>query len=299
MKKVIVCLKGGLGNQLFQYAAGRRLSYKNKAELVLDNITYFKRDRIYKRRYQLDKFHIKGRLATNFERIGSYGKYIHYLIRKLSKLLPYEKRFYIEEERPGFSPQLLDIKVRRIIYLDGYWQSENYFKDIEAIIRQELKILPPRDEFNQLLSRKIQSCNSVGVHVRFFIDPFNINLNEHAFYNFLKSFFYKAIDKIKKMINNPCFFIFSDNPLIARQWLQIRGENIYYVSHNINEDDSYKDLWLMSQCKHFIISNSTFGWWGAWLAENKNKIVIAPNIKKTGIGAWGFEGLIPEGWVLL
>lgn len=302
-KKVIVCLKGGLGNQLFQYAAGRRLAYVNNAELVLDNVTYFKRDSKYKRKYQLDKFYIKARLASKYERMEFYGKYIHFLIKKLFRLLPYEKRFYIEEESLDFSPQLLNLRVKRVVYLDGYWQSEGYFKDIEHLIKQELKIIPPQDKFNQFLSQKIQSCNSVAIHIRFFIDIFNVHSNEEAelymLYQFLKSFFEKAIVEIKKRTSNPYFFIFSDNPSLAYEWFRIREKNIVFISHNKGEENSYKDFWLMTQCKHFIISNSTFGWWAAWLAENRNKIIIAPNLKKMGVGAWGFKGLIPKEWILL
>ncbi len=81
--------------------------------------------------------------------------------------------------------------------------------------------------------------------------------------------------------------------------MKLPDDQVTCVDHNQGEDQAYADLWLMTQCKHFIIANSTFSWWGAWLANFKSRIVIAPNIKISGLSAWGFVGLIPDDWELL
>lgn len=291
MKKVVLCLKGGLGNQLFQYAAGRRLAYVNKAELMIDT-TYFRRDFVYKRKYLLDNFKINARKYTFFEKLGLFEKYVRFAFRKLSRLLPFEKRFYIEQENLDFDPRLLNLKIKNILFLDGYWQSENYFKDIENIIKAELQLKTlPADQLNLRIAEKIRSCNSVAIHIRFFGKGENNNLH--------KDYYVRAIKYIESQIQNVHYFIFSDSPEDVPLYITLPKERITLVNHNKGEENSYIDLWLMSQCKYFIIANSTFSWWGAWLSEHKNKIVIAPDLKKSGVGAWGFEGLIPKGWIII
>lgn len=296
MKKVVVCLKGGLGNQLFQYAAGRRLAYVNNAELMIDT-SYFKRDFVYKRKYLLDNFKINAKRYTFFERLGPFEKYARFAFRKLSRLLPFEKRVYIEQEKLDFDPRLLNLKIKKILYLDGYWQSENYFKDIEDIIRSELQIkFLPTDHVNREMVKKIRNCNSVAIHVRFFD---KVGKRENRNNNLSKEYYIRAIKYIESKISNVHYFIFSDIPEKVLSYIVFPKEKITLVDHNKEEENSYIDLWLMSQCKHFIIANSTFSWWGAWLSKNKGKIVIAPKFQKIGIGAWGFRGLIPEEWIAL
>ena len=85
--------------------------------------------------------------------------------------------------------------------------------------------------------------------------------------------------------------------IAARQMLDLPGDKVTCVSHNRGDENAHADLWLMSQCKHFIIANSTFSWWGAWLAKHQGKIVIAPNVQVSGMTAWGFRGLLPEEWM--
>ena len=292
MDRVIISLKGGLGNQLFQYATGRRLAHKNNAVFMIDT-SYFKRDLTYKRKYLLDKFMIDEKRFKLFERLGLFEKHVRFILKKISKKLPFEKRFYIEEEKLGFDFRLLNKKVNKILFLDGYWQSENYFKDIEDLIKMEfqLKIIP-EDPYNQQIMKKINNCNSVCIHIRFFDKSGVVD-------SALKNYYLNAIKYIKNQVSDPYYFIFSDVPERAFDYLPFIKGKMEVVYNNKGEENSYKDLWLMSQCQHFIISNSTFSWWAAWLAKNKNKIVIAPKIKREGVGAWGFDGLIPKEWILL
>lgn len=295
--RVIVRIKGGLGNQLFCYAAARRLSLKNDAELVIDDVTGFKRDYQYRRKYALDKFHIKARKATADERKEPFARYRRAMAKFIARHQAFSNRRYIEQEGIEFDPRLLDIKINGRVYIDGYWQSENYFKDVEDVIRQELRIISPKDTNNQKTSEKIMGCNAICIHVRWF-DKL-ANQAGGAGNNLTCDYYLRAMQKIKNMVPDPHFFVFSDDPDAACKILALPECKLTYVDHNRDVEDAYADLWIMTQCKHFIIANSTLSWWGAWLAYNKDKIVIAPDIKWTGIASWGFSGLIPKNWLLL
>lgn len=296
-RKVIVRLKGGLGNQLFCYAAARRLALANGAELIIDDVTGFVRDRQYRRRYLLDRFHISARKATPSERMEPFERYRRGLVKFVEKHRAFRDRKYLEQEGIEFDPRLLNYEVKETVYLDGLWQSERYFKDIEAIIREDLRIVLPADERNRKIAEKIVSCNSVAVHVRWFDEPGPENTG--GSYTLKRSYYACAIGEISAKVSQPHFFLFSDNPVAARELIPLQGDAITLVDHNEGEEQAYADLWFMTQCKHFIIANSTFSWWGAWLANTKSKLVIAPNIKLTGLTSWGFEGQVPEQWVLV
>ena len=143
--KIISRVVGGVGNQLFCYAAARRLALVNGAELVVDDVSGFVRDRVYKRHYQLDHFNIPCRRATRVERMEPLSQLRRYLKRRLNQYSPFETRRYIHQEGMDFDPRLLQLNPRGTIYLEGYWQSAGYFNDVEAAIRSDLRILPPSD----------------------------------------------------------------------------------------------------------------------------------------------------------
>ena len=292
-KKVIVRIKGGLGNQLFCYAAARRLAVKNNAELVIDNISGFVRDKKHRRSYSLDNFSITSRKANYFERMEPFGRYRRLIMKYISRKKPFEKRTYIEQEKKEFDPRLLHYRVNGRVYIDSLWQDERYFNDIEDVIRNDLKIIPPNDESNQKLSKQIRNSNSVAIHVRWFASPDSFPKSFKV--NVCLEYYRRAIDKISLGISSPTYFLFSDHPENASRMIGLSGRNIRCVCHNKDEAAAYADIWLMSQCKHFIIANSTFSWWGAWLASNPNKIVLCPNFK----GSWNFQRLVPKRWELI
>jgi hypothetical protein len=295
LRKVIVRIKGGLGNQLFCYAAGRRLALANEAELVIDDATGFARDWRYHRRYALDRFRIAARKATPGERLEPFERYRRGLAKYLARRRPFHRRRYVEQEGIEFDERLLTYEVRGPVYLDGLWQSEGYFKDIGLTIRQDLQIIPPQDRRNTEMAQRIAECNAVAVHVRWFDPP----RREGASHNASMDYYRRAIDLIRGRIDKPHFFLFSDDPNSARGLLGLPEDSATCVDHNQGDENAYADLWLMSQCKHFIIANSTFSWWGAWLSPHSRKVVVAPGIVQSGISSWGFEGLIPPEWVQL
>ena len=298
MKKVIVRLRGGLGNQLFCYAAGRRLAWANSAELVMDHITGFERDHLYLRSYMLDRFNVATRLASPSERLEPLGRYRRYLAKRVSRITPYHKRRYIEQEGINFDGRILALRFNGTLYLDGYWQSEGYFCDIENIIRQDLIMKPPVDDANREMAERIrESLNPVCVHMRWFSKT-NAQ-SDYCDHNLSKDYYQKAMKQIHELVSTPCFFVFSEDIDAARQALGRFSDKIIFVGHNRGDEAAYADLFLMKQCRHFIIANSSFSWWGAWLGASKDKVVIAPDIYLTGIASWGFRGLLPEQWLLI
>lgn len=288
---------GGLGNQLFCYAAGRRLALANEAELVIDDVSGFAMDFVYQRRYALEPFNIKARKATPGERFEPLSKFRRRLAKFVASRKPFAQRKYLQQDGVDFDPRLLNFKVEGDVYVDGYWQSEDYFKDVEDVIREDLRITPPGDEANREMSELIRSSNAVGVHVRWFEEAQAVGAGSK--YNLNAGYYRRAMQWIEARVDAPHFFVFSDNPEAARQSLGIGEYDMTCVGHNRKEETAYVDLWLMSQCKHFIIANSTFSWWGAWLSEFPDSMVVAPELNVEGMAAWGFEGLLPSRWKTL
>ena len=289
---LVVRIQGGLGNQLFCYAAARRLAIVNQLELVIDDVTGFIRDKLYNRKFSLDNFNISSRKATPVERFEPFERYRRGIIKAWNLLRPFEKRAYITQEGCDFERRLLHLKITGKNYIDGLWQSESYFKDVEHIIRSDLQIKNPSDEANGEMLSKIQSKTSIAIHIRHFDLP-----NENEINNAPIDYYSRAVELIETAIPDAHFFVFSDRPEAARSRIPLPDHRITCVCHNSGDDQAFADLWLMSHCRHFIIANSTFSWWGAWLSKHEDKIIIAPGFKNKGKMSWGFSGLLPESWI--
>ena len=285
---IIVKIIGGLGNQMFQYAAGRRLSHVNHTELKLD-ISGFPTYKPHS--YGLSHFNIKGDTATPRE-IAYFKKYqrregrIWFLYNRLIA----NESIFIQER--GFPLNARVMAPTKSAYLNGHWQSEKYFKDIDPIIREEFTVKNELGGRNKEVAEEIERTNSVSLHVRrgdYVTDEAQSHIGtcDPAYYT-------QAVAIIGKKINTPSFFVFSDDMNWARKNIILNYPTIY-VDHN-NAFTNYEDLRLMSLCKHNIIANSTFGWWGAWLNNNSQKIVIAPQrwfLKDK----WDTRDLIPDTWI--
>ena len=294
MAKIIPQLFGGLGNQLFIYAAARRMALANQAELVLDDVSGFVRDNLYERHYQLEHFNIPCRKATAKERLEPFARLRHALKRQCNQRLPFEKRTYLIQEDIDFDPRLLEYTPRGTVYLNGYWQGEGYFKDVAATIRQELQIIPPTDAANRVMAGRINSCVAVAIHVRFFDD-----LDAAGIYNVSGEYYAHAVAMIERSVPDAHYFIFSECPEAARAIIPLPDSRVTLVANNHGDKEAYADLWLLTLCQHFIIANSTFSWWGAWLAAKAEKIVIAPGFEQRTGNGWGFSGLLPDPWIKL
>jgi len=282
---VIAQLIGGLGNQLFQYAAARRLAQYHQVPLKLD-ITGFETYKLHN--YSLNHFNIVETFAQPDE-IARYKKqgFIHRVRRRF---FPYALQRHILEKSLSFQPAILNLHPN--VYLQGYWQSERYFIDIAVIIRQEFMIKTPIDAINAQLSEQITATNAVSLHVRrgdYASNP--VFQKVHGLTSL--EYYAKAIQKIAAQVENTHFFIFSDDPDWTRANLNF-DVPLTFVTHN-QADKNYEDLRLMSLCQHHIIANSSFSWWGAWLGGNPKKIICYPahwaNDKNLNT-----SDIIPNGW---
>lgn len=291
---IIARIRGGLGNQLFCYAAARRLALVNNSELVIDDVTGFARDRQHRRQYALDHFHIPVRKATPAERLEPFERYRRGLMKLHSRRKPFAERRYLEQEGQDLDKRLLTLKVKGTLYLDGLWQSEGYFKDVEQTIREDLRIIPPADVLNQRTAEEIRNSHAVALHVRWFDSP-----DSTATHNVSADYYQHAIALMESKIDSPRYFLFSDDPDAARAKVGPPEGRVTIVSHNRGDENGYADLWLLTQCQHFITANSTFSWWGAWLGGEKGKVVVTPDLEIDGKAAWGFKDLIPRDWLMI
>ena len=275
---IIVKLCGGIGNQMFQYAAARRLAYVNNVPLKLD-LGWFGKNRALterdKRNYNLDCFMLSVEIAEDDEVSGL----ISHLNNPLSRRLPYFLKKYIShfnkthivEKAYNFDPEILMLKDN--VYLDGYWQSDKYFNDAEDIIRFDFTFCDEPEGQNLRYAELIRNLNSVSLHVR--RGDYVTSAKTGAFHGLCSLDYYKqAVNEIFRQTDKPVFFMFSDDMEWVKTNLKIDAD-IYYVDCN-TLDTCHEDLRLMSLCKHHIIANSSFSWWGAWLSSYTDKIVCAP-----------------------
>lgn len=289
---IIVRLKGGLGNQMFQYAFGRRIALESNSVLKFD-INYFKDDVIFQREYSLSCFKLSINIATEKDLKKSKmltGKnYISKFIRLANKIKPYYSRYVIYELKPHKYDSRIFQKKYKDVYFVGYWQNEKYFKDIEDIIRKEFMLKETMKNRNLNLASNIQDTNSVAIHLRKYDDIPEDDMNTLSL-----NYYHKAVKYLSNKFKNLHFFVFSDNLEWAKKNLKLSYPTTF-VEHNKNDKD-YEDLRLMSICKHQIIANSSFSWWGAWLNKNSDKIVIAPK-KWFRNDPKDTSDLIPNKWI--
>ena len=286
---VIVRLMGGLGNQMFQYAAGRAVAHRNQTQLKLD-VSALERDAA--RSYKLHHFNIEASIVapdkvTRFTKEDLWSR----ILRRVERhLLPPSRRAMFAQRVDHFDPDIL--RLRGNVYLKGYWQSEKYFKDIEHIIRQDFTFRHAPDAENQRLARTIANTNSVSLHIRRGDYVSNPRFSRKFGVCSLE-YYQSAAAKVAAKVREPHFFIFSDDIDWARDNLRLQHP-LTFVAHN-GVDKDYEDLRLVSLCSHHIIANSSFSWWGAWLCAYPEKIVIVPKrwFKEPGRDT---RDLIPASW---
>jgi len=282
---VIARVMGGLGNQLFQYAAARRIALKTGLPIKLDVSGFGS----YRRRsYALHHFCIVEDFATQQDLRRLKRSRLGVILQRLA---PAAKQTHIAERHFHFDPRIHEIGSG--VYLAGYWQSEKYFADVSDVIRSELSVRAPARGDNLAMLRLIEGTNSVSLHVRrgdYLSNPRARRLHGCCSPDYYRS----ALSEISRRVRNPHFFVFSDDPSWVRENLAIDGPTVS-VGHNGPGAD-YEDLRLMSRCRHHIIANSTFSWWGAWLDARPNQIVVAPR-RWFASGGHQTRDLFPAHWI--
>lgn len=289
---IIVRVTGGLGNQMFQYAMYKSL--ENKGKLVkLDSKSFYETKKEHNG-YELERiFDIKPNKPTK-EDLEKFDENNISTLFKIKRKLFGDKKFVYDTKEYVFNKDVYKLKNS---YLNGYWQSIKYFEGIENDIKKDFRFKNQLDNKNLEILNEIENSNSISIHIRRgdYMSPENYNM-----YGCIATptYYKKAIKVIEEKVENPTFFVFSNDMDWVKKNIQINSR-VFYIDIN-SGNGSYKDMQLMSNCKHNIIANSSFSWWGAWLNENKNKIVVAPKkwINREDVDSDKIE-LFCEGWTLL
>ena len=290
---IIAKIHGGIGNQMFQYAAARRLAHYNNTELKLDIFHYDIKvlpAGLPYRTFDLSVFNIQPVYATKKE-IDLFKNTANALVAKLlnkikNKITPHTM---IYEPHYHFYPDLLTKKGN--YYLDGYWQSEKYFSDIKDILQKEFIITTTLNDEGKALLERIKNENSVCLNIRRQDDG-----NRYSS-DYFEKYITDAMDLVASKVSNAHFFVVSDDLNWVRENVKFRYPHTIIEKHLYG--DKFRDcLYMLINCKHFIIPNSSFGWWAAWLNTNPDKIVVAPD-KWVLDPKVSTKDLIPASWVRL
>ena len=247
--------RGGLGNQMFQYALV--LSLRKKGHDVIIDTSMYDYEKMHNG-YELERV-----FGIDDNIINKKGFHL-FILRLLNKYQPVS---IVSFDNGLYNKNIIDSPKR---FINGYWQDEKYFIDIEMTVKETFQFINI-DEDNKKLASEVLSNNSVSLHIR---------RGDYASFGMTimgKEYYAKAINYIKENITDPFFYVFSDDKNAAEEIISELGIKYKYIDKN-HGLDSYKDMYLMSQCKHNIIANSSFSWWGAWLNPNPSKIIIAPKI---------------------
>jgi hypothetical protein len=274
---------------MFQYALGRHLALRKRCTLKVDLSNYsLYRDRQYELKHLSPECDIAS--FSDIVKFKPFGRRARLLSMPWRILRP-GKYNVIKEKTFCFDPSILDLPDDT--YLEGYWQSYKYFSDIADTIRKEFSLSASPDKQNIALVESIASDNAVSIHIRrgdYVNDSWardTLGVTEPSYYR-------TAIDYIRQKVQNPVFYIFSDDPAWASS--HIKWEAPFHVVSQNPSDRGWLDLNLMRRCRYHIIANSTFSWWGAWLSLNPEKIVVAPK-QWFRTDQYDSRDLIPAEWI--
>ena len=278
---MFVRLAGGYGNQLFIYAFGLALAEKTGRELIVDNISGFgSPGDEYKSVYALDGLDIKHRLIKQSKlHYIIANKYFWYLAKKL-------KICYSESSSSRFE----EIPPSHKLFFEGYWQSPRYFDSYKKVVKNSFRLI---DQSNPMIlgvkNQILASPNSVAIGMRFYEET--LNASKHHIVK-ADTYYLKAMKLLESKITNPKYFVFSTDITRAKKVMDDLGSrDVSYVEPLKAKDNAKFDLYLMSLCQNFIISNGTFYWWAAYLGETDKSVIIAPE--------FGFKNIdsLPENWI--
>ena len=290
-------LQGGLGNQMFQYAAGRSLAYKKNCGLKLDVRWYGKE--AYPS-FQLDQFNIDCEIAQPQElsKLLRGGKLAAIATRRSRRIKPmtYRHGMLFKEPHYHFSSQLFSQTPP--VLIQGYWQSHKYFDDIKTDLQKDFTPKYPLSSYSNEIFHRINDCEvSISVHMRRGDYAFTEDLRSSEVYETL-GYYRRAISLMKEMYPNATFFAFSDD---IKFFMENLGNEANFVPVDGGQRPGLEDMMLISFCNHSIIANSSFSWWGAWLNKNVNKKIIAPRKWFSDKALHNFHtyDIYPDEWITL
>ena len=291
-KKIIVQISEGLGNQLFMYAHAYSLSKKFDYELLLDTISGYHKNKNLMREHQiymLDNFNLIGSKVYNDLLINSYFSYFFKKIFLSFDKFKFKKNFFIESQKKIKGIKTIDTittfkpsELANNIYINGNFENPAYFQDYKNDLIQIFK--PKKEKINQQnpLINQLQNSNSVSIHIRRNRFSDQVGLTDNKLFaaeskrltdesiNYIN----KAINYFNNKIDNPKYFIWSnDHHDINKFTKNLITSDFHLVQNN----DAINDFYLFSFSKHFIVSPSSFHWWGAWLNSNDDKICLYPS----------------------
>ena len=275
-------LAGGLGNQMFQFAAGYAVARKNNVELSLD----LKR---YNRRSDHNGFQLQN-VFDIYSRVNFLDNPANFKFINFKEILNKIDISYYTFKEPHFHYTSKIFDIPKHSYINGYWQSEQYFKSYAQELREIFNFFKKFDKKNSLIANDINQNNSISIHIR--RGDYLLKKNDNLCVD-LREYYLKTIEESSKCFNNPKYYIFTDDPLwVTKNFIIDFSSIIVDINYGTK---SYLDMYLMSLCKANIIANSSFSWWGAWLNNKKTKIVYAPKnwFKDESIC---IDNLIPSSW---
>ena len=280
----IVWIDGGLGNQMFQYALALKLESLGR-DVKID-ITKYAEHHVHND-FELDRVFGVDCSFASAEEIRSLGYCKANYLTEFLKKTPFRKKTIYNHESYSYDAGVLKLDG---FYVEGYWQSEKYFSDIQDKIRETYVFPEMTDARQQKFAEQMQSGCSVSIHIRrgdYLHYPKYQNICTMEYYQKAMAYFRD------KFPGKTQFFIFTND--MPRTMKHFEGHDCCFVEGNTGVE-SFRDMQLMSLCKNHIIANSSFSWWGAWLNPSPQKIVIAP-------GKWinGSEDdqqdIVPEDWI--
>ena len=285
---VIARLAGGLGNQLFMYAFNKAMAQRNKVPLKLDVMGGFIRDKTYQRTHLLDHVLPPELAPSRWEsRLFPLGRTVRRFDRKFNAMLSLERRYYVHERTMSFDPEIRNLKIVRPTIFIGYWQSPHYFDDLNpgmpALIHFPEPLTAPLKE--ELAA--IRGADAVCLAIRRYEE---VPRPKHHILQL--DYFEKAMAHIGQLVGNPHYFVFAQN----MEWARANIKSRYPVTFASEKDlhtGAIQDLYLMTQCRHYILSNSSLHWWAAWLNPSSDKIVITPE------KGWPNSDMLSSDWIKL
>jgi hypothetical protein len=277
-----------LGNQMFQYAFGFALEKETKIKTFFD-MSFFRKK--YARPYGLDVFDLNTKFVENI--LLKLQLQLIWKFRKHLKNKSFLGLIFFSE--PHFEYYKYAFKIKPNTYIEGFFQTEKYFEKYEDEIRDAFAFKTKPDKFNLYIMGQMSESNSVSVHIRRG-DYVQKKRYQDLYAKCSLDYYKRGVEYIASKYENPKLYVFSDDIQWAKANWDLPYETVF-VNHNSGEKN-FEDMRLMSLCKHNIIANSSFSWWGAWLNNNKEKIVIAPK-KWFNNQKINQEDVIPETWIRL